>query len=114
MGVFLLAASNLPWMLDHAMLRRLEKRILVDLPNAGARQAMYHKFLPPVLNDNTSDSLKLKTELDYEALASKSEGYSGADIRLVCKEAAMNKVRDVFDVLEKCESAKDLPKGLHL
>ena len=30
----------------------------------------------------------------------KTEGYSGSDIRLVCKEAAMRPVRKIFDILE--------------
>lgn len=44
--VFLLAASNLPWELDIALLRRLEKRILVHLPNQDAREDMVKKLLP--------------------------------------------------------------------
>ncbi|XP_020492650.2 katanin p60 ATPase-containing subunit A-like 2 isoform X1 [Labrus bergylta] len=95
--VFLLAASNLPWELDHAMLRRLEKRILVSLPSSTARQAMISDWLPPL---STTGGVELRTELDYETLAKEMDGYSGSDIRLVCKEAAMRPVRKIFDALE--------------
>uniref|UniRef100_A0A8B9L270 Katanin p60 ATPase-containing subunit A-like 2 n=1 Tax=Astyanax mexicanus TaxID=7994 RepID=A0A8B9L270_ASTMX len=95
--VFVLAASNLPWELDHAMLRRLEKRILVGLPSDPARKAMINHWLPPVSNNG---GIELRTELAYDILAQETEGYSGSDIRLVCKEAAMRPVRKIFDALE--------------
>ncbi|XP_071322476.1 katanin p60 ATPase-containing subunit A-like 2 isoform X3 [Trachinotus anak] len=105
--VFVLAASNLPWELDHAMLRRLEKRILVSLPQSPARQAMISHWLPPL---NSTGGVELQTELDYETLAKDMEGYSGSDIRLVCKEAAMRPVRKIFDALESHQDADtDMP-----
>ncbi|XP_051973778.1 katanin p60 ATPase-containing subunit A-like 2 [Xyrauchen texanus] len=105
--VFVLAASNLPWELDHAMLRRLEKRILVGLPSAAARQAMISQWLPPVSN---TGAVELRTELDYDRLAQETDGYSGSDIRLVCKEAAMRPVRKIFDILENhIEGQSNMP-----
>lgn len=97
--VFLLAASNLPWELDHAMLRRLEKRILVDLPTEDARKQMLHHHLPPVIRSE-NNGLDIKTEIEYDLFAKKLEGYSGSDIKLLCKEAAMRPLRKIFDVLE--------------
>ncbi|XP_067886222.1 katanin p60 ATPase-containing subunit A-like 2 isoform X2 [Heterodontus francisci] len=102
--VFVLAASNLPWELDHAMLRRLEKRILVDLPSKEARQAMILHWLPPVSN---SGGVELRTELDYSLLGEETDGYSGSDIKLVCKEAAMRPVRKIFDALENHQTGKN-------
>uniref|UniRef100_A0A672J1S8 Katanin p60 ATPase-containing subunit A-like 2 n=1 Tax=Salarias fasciatus TaxID=181472 RepID=A0A672J1S8_SALFA len=64
--VFVLAASNLPWELDHAMLRRLEKRILVSLPSLPARQAMISHWLPPV---SSPGGVELRTDLDYQLLS---------------------------------------------
>ncbi|KAK2161937.1 hypothetical protein LSH36_107g02025 [Paralvinella palmiformis] len=98
--VFLLAASNLPWELDHAMLRRLEKRILVDLPTCDARKAMFIHHLPAIVCTSQENGLELISDIDYDEVATKTEGYSGADIRLVCKEAAMRPVRKIFDALE--------------
>ncbi|XP_020523295.1 katanin p60 ATPase-containing subunit A-like 2 isoform X2 [Amborella trichopoda] len=89
--VFVLAATNLPWELDAAMLRRLEKRILVPLPEPEARRSMFEELLP------SSQGV----ELPYEILVEKTEGYSGSDIRLVCKEAAMQPLRRLVAILEE-------------
>lgn len=92
--VFLLAASNLPWELDVAMLRRLEKRIYIPLPGAKARSVMLSKKLPP--GPNT-------TELDYDRFAASTEGFSGSDITLLAKEAAMQPLRRLMKELEGVE-----------
>ncbi|THD21752.1 Katanin p60 ATPase-containing subunit A 2 [Fasciola hepatica] len=112
--VFLLAASNLPWELDHAMLRRLEKRILVDLPNKEARLRMFEIFLPSTIDSSHSGGLQLKCQIDYDLVAELTEGYSGSDIRLVCKEAAMRVVRKIFDILEGHTKEDHPERHIHL
>ncbi|KAL7243095.1 hypothetical protein ACSBR1_015497 [Camellia fascicularis] len=101
--VFVLAATNLPWELDAAMLRRIEKRILVPLPEPEARRAMFEELLP----------LPPEEKLTCDLLVERTEGYSGSDIRLVCKEAAMQPLRRLMAVLEEKQEAvpeDELPK----
>ncbi|XP_039070732.1 katanin p60 ATPase-containing subunit A-like 2 isoform X2 [Hibiscus syriacus] len=102
--VFVLAATNLPWELDAAMLRRLEKRILVPLPEPEARRAMFEELLPQQHGEEA---------LPYDILVERSEWYSGSDIRLLCKEAAMQPLRRLMTVLEDKQEVvpeNELPK----
>eukprot|EP00850_Spirogloea_muscicola_P008947 SM000049S16718 [mRNA] locus=s49:239735:241960:- [translate_table: standard] len=93
--VFVLAASNLPWELDAAMLRRLEKRILVPLPSPEARLAILTELLPPGQWELAADDGP-----PYEELVTRTAGLSGSDLRLVCKEAAMAPLRRLIAALE--------------
>jgi katanin p60 ATPase-containing subunit A1 len=92
--VFLLAASNLPWDLDHALLRRLEKRVIVGLPTYDSRLQMLKRFIP----------IDKQKDLDYNELATLLENYSGSDIKLVCKECLMKGVRRAISNLEKTDT----------
>lgn len=93
-NVFVLAASNLPWSLDIAMLRRLEKRIFVDLPSFEARKSLFTHYL------KDGNAIKISRTIDYELLANLTKGYSGSDVYMVCREAAMTTLRKIFNVLE--------------
>jgi len=91
--VFLLAASNLPWDLDMALLRRLEKRILVPLPCIEAREAMVRYHLPP---GPPGSGKRAEESIDFAEKSHLLDGYSGSDIKLVCKESAMKPLRRIM------------------
>eukprot|EP00899_Mesostigma_viride_P023450 jgi/Mesvir1/428/Mv11310-RA.1 len=97
--VFLLGATNLPWELDQAMLRRLEKRILVPLPNLEARTKLFAELL--------ASASGLEPGLSFHNMGERTEGYSGSDIYLVCKEAAMMPLRRVMASIERDELPLD-------
>eukprot|EP00775_Hariotina_reticulata_P012382 gene12382-12516_t len=99
--VFVLAATNMPWELDMALLRRLEKRILVPLPGLAARRAMLGQLL----------SSRLGPDVDLDKLAAATEGYSGSDVTVVAKEAAMRPLRRLMAVLEPV-TASDIAAAL--
>ncbi|WBF07919.1 CDC48 family AAA ATPase [Methanothermobacter thermautotrophicus] len=108
--VAVIAATNRPDILDPALLRpgRFDRHVKVEDPDKEARLAIFRV--------HTKD-MPLADDVDLEKLAAKTEGYVGADIEAVCREAAMLTLRDNMDAeevsmkyfLEAMEKVK--PKG---
>lgn len=86
-GILVLAATNLPWSLDTAIRRRFEKRIYIPLPDVGARTQMFKIHI--------GDTPHCITAEEFRKLGEATEGYSGADISIVVREALMQPVRFV-------------------
>lgn len=82
-GIFLLAATNHPWDIDAALLRpgRLGQLVLVTPPDLEARA---HILWSNVVDRPRSD------DLDVWAVAARTEGFSGADLREVCEQAVQH------------------------
>jgi transitional endoplasmic reticulum ATPase len=80
-GVFVIATSNRPDMIDPAVLRtgRIDKQIFVPLPDEEARAEMFDMYL----KDRPCDSI------DTNVLAGMTEGYIASDISYICNETAM-------------------------
>ncbi|XP_062830763.1 katanin p60 ATPase-containing subunit A-like 1 [Anolis carolinensis] len=82
--VMVLAATNFPWDIDEALRRRLEKRIYIPLPTAKGRAELLKINLREV---------ELDPDIRLEEIAEKIEGYSGADITNVCRDASLMAMR---------------------
>ncbi|KAF8820767.1 putative vacuolar protein sorting-associated protein vps4 [Cardiosporidium cionae] len=84
-GVLVLGASNVPWELDSAIRRRFERRIYIPLPEEDGRKILFHLAVK-----NTPNNL---SERDFTVLAQKTNGFSGADINIVARDALFQPVR---------------------
>lgn len=80
-------------------MRRLEKRIFVDLPDEVTRSEILRFYLHSDLHEST----------DMYELVRETAGYSGADLKLLCKEAWINQLRPILANLEtKTISVNDI------
>ena len=86
-SVVVIAATNRPDLLDYALLRpgRFDRLIYVSLPDIEARKEIFRVHISKMRFEETS--------FDIDSLAAQTEGYSGAEIAAVCREAAMNALR---------------------
>ncbi|KAJ3190631.1 Katanin p60 ATPase-containing subunit A-like 1 [Irineochytrium annulatum] len=113
--VMVLAATNFPWQIDEALRRRLEKRICgnfgsstvlklcsldIPLPDAESRRELLKINL---------QAIKVEADLNIDDLADKLEGYSGADITNICRDASMMSMRKRIKGLT-AEQIRSLPK----
>jgi len=86
-GVLLLGATNLPWELDAAMLRRFSHRIYITMPTSDARRKMFEKYISK--NEHNID------ELGFSVLAQVTDNYSASDIANVCRTASMEPLKRI-------------------
>ncbi|XP_047960330.1 uncharacterized protein LOC125205444 isoform X2 [Salvia hispanica] len=90
--VLVLAATNRPFDLDEAVIRRLPRRLMVSLPDAQNRE----KILKVILATE-----ELAPDVDLEAVAKMTEGYSGSDLKNLCVAAAHYPIRQILEKEKK-------------
>ncbi|KAK9926662.1 hypothetical protein M0R45_023877 [Rubus argutus] len=99
--VLVLAATNRPFDLDEAVIRRLPRRLMVNLPDAPNRA----KILRVILAKED-----LSPDVDFEAIASMSDGYSGSDLKNLCVAAAHHPIKEILEK-EKKDRAAAIAEG---
>ncbi|CAA0816548.1 AAA-type ATPase family protein, partial [Striga hermonthica] len=90
--VLVLAATNRPFDLDEAVIRRLPRRLMVNLPDAANRA----KILRVILAKED-----LSPDVDLDTVASMTDGYSGSDLKNLCVTAAHRPIREILEKEKK-------------
>ncbi|KAG8712790.1 hypothetical protein FRC08_014106 [Ceratobasidium sp. 394] len=103
-SVIVIGATNRPFDIDDAVLRRLPCRLLVDLPGERARE----EILKIMLRDD-----KLGPDVSISELAKKTDRFSGSDLKHLCVAAAMDALKESVKLpwATKKEESKDAPSA---
>ncbi|KAG8708021.1 hypothetical protein FRC08_000157 [Ceratobasidium sp. 394] len=101
-SVMVIGATNRPFDIDDAVLRRLPCRLLIDLPGERARE----EILKIMLRDD-----ELGPDVDLGDLAKKTDRFSGSDLKHLCVAAAMDALKESVKLpwATKKEESKDIP-----
>jgi SpoVK/Ycf46/Vps4 family AAA+-type ATPase len=86
--VYVIGATNKPWNLDEAFLRRFQKRIYIPLPDFESRKQMFHLYSRKLVG--------IAGDVDFDELARLSEGYSGSDISDIVQDVNLMVIREFF------------------
>ena len=86
--VYIVGATNKPWALDEAFIRRFQKRIFVPLPNVEARTELVSIYIK---------ELTISGDVSTDELVHMTDGYSASDIRDILQSAQIKVVRELFE-----------------
>jgi proteasome regulatory subunit len=91
-NVKIIAATNRPDILDEALLRpgRFDRIIEIPVPTFTGRAEIFKIH---------SSRMALKDSIDWEALAARCDGVTGADIKAICTEAGMWAIREEREIV---------------
>ncbi|KAI0398935.1 hypothetical protein F4802DRAFT_591571 [Xylaria palmicola] len=92
MKAFIMVATNRPFDLDEAVLRRLPRKLLIDLPLEADRAAILRIHLKDEVVDEA---------VSIEDIAKHTPLYSGSDLKNVCVAAAMTAVKEEIEASER-------------
>ncbi|XP_068326433.1 uncharacterized protein [Pyrus communis] len=90
--ILILGATNRPFDLDDAVIRRLPRRIYVDLPDVENRKKILSIFLA---QENLAPGFQ------FDKLSEATEGYSGSDLKNLCIAAAYRPVQELLEEEKK-------------
>lgn len=89
--VMVVGATYHPEKLEHNTAVRFPLRLYIPLPDTTARLELIRKWLSKQKNSLTEEEVKW--------IVDHTEGFSGADLHVLCSEAALNPLRDINDIL---------------
>ncbi len=96
--VVVIGSTNRPFDLDEAVLRRFPRRILVDLPDLETRR----EILEVTLAEN-----RLGPDVNLTMIAERLDGYTGSDLKEVCREAVVQISHEQARMLDRGELQSD-------
>jgi len=85
--MYVAGATNKPWSLDDAFVRRFQKRINIPLPSLEARKSLFELYTAPLKKD-----VRVRTAM----LAKLFDGYSASDIKDACQGVQLKVVHDLL------------------
>lgn len=98
--ILVIGATNRPQELDEAARRRFVKRLYIPLPEFEGRLQLVRNLIFNEKNELNQE--------DLEEIAKLSEGYSGADIKILCSEASLGPIRSIDMNLIEHISSEDV------